>query len=135
MGPGALVSSRALLGGAAEGEVPAGRACDGGAAAGIGAAAATGGPDGVAAFRASVGSALDAGLSAESAAGALLVARSTVMLRTASGVLAGRLKVAAAGGAGAEGGPDNNSGTINTSSTSKIDAPTRRSLTRLSMKP
>ncbi|HXA36849.1 MAG TPA: hypothetical protein VNW26_10980 [Steroidobacteraceae bacterium] len=115
--------------------MPAGRACDGGAAAGIGTDAAGGAVGGAAAFRASVGSALDAEVSTESAAGALLVARSTVILRTASGVLAGRLKVAAAGGAGAEGGPDNNSGTINTSSTSKIDAPTRRSLTRLSMKP
>jgi hypothetical protein len=64
-------------------------------------------------------------------AGALLVARSTVTLRTGSGVLTGSLRLAGAGAG--PGGPDNNSGTINTMSTTKIDAPTRRSLTRRSI--
>ena len=49
-------------------------------------------------------------------------------LRTGSGALACNREVAGAGA-----GPDNNSGTINTMSTSKIEAPTRRSLTRRSI--
>ena len=63
--------------------------------------------------------------------GALLVARSTVTFRTGSGALTGS-PAPARDGAGA-GGPDNSSGTINTTSTTKIDAPTRRSLTRRSI--
>jgi len=57
---------------------------------------------------------------------ALLVARSTDTLR----VGAGRLT---AGGDESRCGPDSNSGTISTINTTKIVAPTRRSLTRRSM--
>jgi len=64
--------------------------------------------------------AASAGVGKGSGAGGLLVARSTVTLRTGSGVLAGsRCAIRLAGL-----GPDNNSGTINTSSNTKIDAPT-----------
>jgi hypothetical protein len=79
------------------------------------------------------GWALDAAASAGggSGSGALLVARSTVTLRTGSGALTGsRAPMGAGAGCG---GPDNSSGTINTMSTTKIDAPTRRSLTRRSI--
>ena len=66
---------------------------------------------------------------AGSGSGGLLVARSTVTLRTGSGAIAGRIE--AVGGAGA--GPDNSSGTIDTISAARIAAPTRRSLTRRSI--
>src|SRR5450755_1531140 len=74
----------------------------------------------------------DAAEEARSSAGvALLVARSTVTLRTAStgppATPAGALTSSGLG-------PDNSSGTIKTMSTSKIVAPTRRSLRRRSMK-
>ncbi len=62
----------------------------------------------------------------------LLVVRSTVTLRTGSGAATESPGLAGARvGAGA--GPDSSSGTINTMSTTKIDAPTRRSLTRRSI--
>jgi hypothetical protein len=60
--------------------------------------------------------------------GALLVARSTVTLRTGCGVLAGNREVAGTGA-----GPDRSSGTTNTMNTVKIEAPTKRSLTRRSI--
>ena len=70
-----------------------------------------------------VGGGAARGGSASDGAGALLVARSTVTLRIGSGALA-------FGGGGAAGlGPDNNSGTTSTTIATKIDAPTRRSLT------
>jgi hypothetical protein len=68
-----------------------------------------------------------AGSGTGSATGALAVARSTVTLRTGSGALAAAL------GAGSGAGPDNSSGTISTTSTPKIDAPTKRCLTRSSI--
>src|SRR5258708_29024411 len=75
--------------------------------------------------------ALEAAASASGGSGALLVARSTVTLRTGSGALTGSLAPTGAGAG--PGGPDSSSGTINTMSTTKIDAPTRRSLTRRSI--
>src|ERR1019366_7471626 len=73
----------------------------------------------------------DAADAARSSAGvALLVARSTVTLRTGS---AGP-PATAAGALTAGFGPDNSSGTIKMMSTTKIVAPTRRSLRRRSMK-
>jgi hypothetical protein len=73
--------------------------------------------------------ALDAaGASSGGGSGALLVARSTVTLRTGSGALTGNREVAGTGA-----GPDRSSGTINTMSTAKIEAPTKRSLTRRSI--
>jgi hypothetical protein len=60
--------------------------------------------------------------------GGLLVARSTVTLRTGSGVRAGNREVVGTGT-----GPDRSSGTTNTMSTVKIEAPTKRSLTRRSI--
>jgi len=60
--------------------------------------------------------------------GALLVARSTVTLRTGCGALTGNRAVAGMGT-----GPDSSSGTTNTMSTAKIEAPTKRSLTRRSI--
>jgi hypothetical protein len=69
-----------------------------------------------------------AGASSGDGSGALLVARSTVTLRTGSGVLAGNREVAGTGT-----GPERSSGTTNTMSTAKIEAPTKRSLTRRSI--
>jgi hypothetical protein len=69
-----------------------------------------------------------AGASSGDGSGALLVARSTVTLRTGSGVLTGNLEVVGTGT-----GPDRSSGTTNTMSTAKIEAPTKRSLTRRSI--
>lgn len=63
-----------------------------------------------------------------SGTGALAVVRSTVTLRIGSGTLTGRV-----GPAGTGTGPDSNSGTINTMRSTKMDAPTRRSLTRRSI--
>jgi hypothetical protein len=60
--------------------------------------------------------------------GALLVARSTVTLRTGCGALAGNRAVAGMGT-----GPDSSSGTTSTMSTAKIEAPIKRSLTRRSI--
>jgi hypothetical protein len=73
--------------------------------------------------------ALDAaGVSRGDGSGALLVARSTVTLRTGCGALTGNREVAGTGT-----GPDSSSGTTNTMSTVKIEAPTKRSLTRRSI--
>jgi hypothetical protein len=69
-----------------------------------------------------------AGASSGDGAGGLLVARSTVTLRTGSGALTGKREVAGTGT-----GPDRSSGTTNTMSTAKIEAPTKRSLTRRSI--
>src|ERR1700733_8180127 len=69
-----------------------------------------------------------AGVVAGSGTGALAVARSTVTLRTGSGALMGSLVPT-----GAVVGPDKSSGAIRTMSTTRIDAPTRRSFTRRSM--
>jgi hypothetical protein len=69
-----------------------------------------------------------AGVSSGDGVGALLVARSTVTLRTGSGALTGNRGVAGTGT-----GPDRSSGTTNTMSTAKIEAPTKRSLTRRSI--
>ena len=78
--------------------------------------------------------ALAAGPAAESDAGAVAWAlplpKSTMTLR-GSGALAGNAGNREVAGTGA--GPDNNSGTINTISTTRIEAPTRRSLTRRSI--
>jgi hypothetical protein len=68
-----------------------------------------------------------AGSSSGDGSGALLVARSTVTLRTGSGALTGNREVAGTGA-----GPDRSSGTTNTMSTARIEAPTKRSLTRRS---
>ncbi len=68
------------------------------------------------------------GVIAGSGTGGLAVARSTVTLRTGSGALMGSLVPT-----GAVAGPDKSSGTISTMSTTRIDAPTRRSFTRRSM--
>jgi hypothetical protein len=69
-----------------------------------------------------------AGASSGGGSGALLVARSTVTLRTGCGALTGNREVAGTGT-----GPDSSSGTTNTMSTAKIEAPTKRSLTRRSI--
>src|SRR6266404_973834 len=82
-------------------------------------------------LRASGGRASDAAAPASGGSSALLVARSTVTLRTGSGALTGSL--APAGACGELGGPDNSSGTTSTMSSTMIDAPTRRSLTRRSI--
>jgi hypothetical protein len=68
------------------------------------------------------------GGSASDAAGALLVAKSTVTVRMGSAAIA-----FGAGGAVAGFGPDNNSGTTSTTIATNIDAPMRRSLTRRSI--
>jgi hypothetical protein len=129
LGAGAAVSSGAVLGGAAAGGVSAG-----GAASALVPVLASAPPAlGASVVRASGGWALDAAASeaAGSGSGALLVARSTVTLRTGSGALTGSLGTKGAG-AGA-GGPDSSSGTISTMSTTRIEAPTKRSLTRRSI--
>jgi hypothetical protein len=70
----------------------------------------------------------DAGSTSESV-GALLVVKSTVTFRIGSGAAAGRVGAGPAFGFG----PDNNSGTTNTTSATRIDAPISRSLTRRSI--
>jgi len=69
-----------------------------------------------------------AAFSASEVAGALLVARSSVTFRVDSGAIAARVAGGAAGF-----GPDSNSGTTNTTSATRIDAPISRSLTRRSI--
>jgi hypothetical protein len=70
--------------------------------------------------------------SASEFAGALLVAKSSVTFRVGSGALAGKIAAGVADGA-TDLGPDNNSGTTRTMSTTRIDAPISRSLTRRSI--
>jgi len=105
-----------LMMGGAPAAVPAG------AAAGAGAAGAAGDAAGDAG---AAGTGVDP--AADPVAAAWLAARSTVTLRTGSGTLAGDPGTAAGFG------PDNSSGATSTMNATRIDAPTRRSLTRRSM--
>jgi hypothetical protein len=70
--------------------------------------------------------------SSSTLAGGLLVRKSTVTRRVGSGAR-GAWSVAVDAGAEAGLGPDKSSGTTNTINTTKIEAPIRRSLTRLSI--
>jgi hypothetical protein len=110
-----------------EGAISTGVGAADAASADAGAAAAEAAFDGAALLEAV---ALDAagGASSGDGSGALLVARSTVTLRTGCGALTGNRAVAGTGT-----GPDRSSGTTNTMSTAKIEAPTKRSLTRRSI--
>jgi hypothetical protein len=119
-GVGAADAAGADAGGTAAG----GAGTDG--TADDGAAAAGAAPDGDAVLEAVAADAAEA--SSGDGSGALLVARSTVTLRTGCGALTGNRAVAGMGT-----GPDSSSGTTNTMSTAKIEAPTKRSLTRRSI--